>query len=175
MNFHPAFDVLQKHGIRPVTNSPDGTFPSNCPSCGKLNSNFVQYDDDAVGWHCHDCGKGKIVQLRPASARPASGDGKADAGAAKGGAGGGADDKNRRAFEEARAEFPDEDEPEQAEPEPEPDPEPASEDPTGDAAEPVGDGSFSHIWRSENYDYPCTPTGEEQPDDAGRIYARVRM
>ena len=48
---------------------------------------------------------------------------------------------------------------------------PASEAPTSDAAK---GGSFSHIWRSKDYDYPCTPTGEEQHDDAGRIYVQVR-
>src|SRR5262249_51065485 len=65
MTFHPAFDVLQKHGIRPVTNSPDGTFHTNCrnPKCGKSNTNFVCYDDDSVGWHCEACGDSKIVPL----------------------------------------------------------------------------------------------------------------
>jgi hypothetical protein len=149
---HPAFDVLQKHGIRPVTNSPDGTFTSNCKACGKLNSNFVHYDDDEVGWHCHDCGDSRIVPLRPAQAKPSGnvtppGDGA-----------------DLRAFEEARAEFPEEHEPEPA-PEPDPECEP----------EPVGDGSFSHIWRSKDHDYPCTPTGEEQCGSDGRIYVRVRI
>jgi hypothetical protein len=36
------------------------------------------------------------------------------------------------------------------------------------------DATYSHVWRSKDYDYPCTPTGEEQRDDADRIYARVR-
>jgi DNA polymerase len=34
--------------------------------------------------------------------------------------------------------------------------------------------SFSHIWRSKDFDFPCTPTGEEQRDTDGRIYVRVR-
>jgi hypothetical protein len=37
------------------------------------------------------------------------------------------------------------------------------------------DAAYSHVWRSKDYDYPCTPTGVEQRDDAdGRIYARVK-
>src|SRR5262249_44765999 len=40
--------------------------------------------------------------------------------------------------------------------------------------EPAGDGSSSHIWRSKDYDYPCTPTGQEQPASDGRIYAWVK-
>jgi hypothetical protein len=33
----------------------------------------------------------------------------------------------------------------------------------------------SHMWRSKDYDFPCTPTGMEHRDDAdGRIYAWVR-
>ena len=43
-----------------------------------------------------------------------------------------------------------------------------------DAAEAADDPSFSYIWRSKDYDYPCTPTGEEQHDSTGRIYTRVR-
>src|SRR6516225_8104353 len=71
MTDHPAFDVLSKHGIQPVTNSPDGTFMTNCrnPKCGKLNTNFVQYDDETVGWHCEACGDSRIVSLRPARAK----------------------------------------------------------------------------------------------------------
>src|SRR5262249_45013085 len=67
MTLHPAYEVLRQHGIRFVANSPDGTFKSNCPNpkCGKQN-NFVHYDDECVGWHCHDCGDSKIVPLRPA-------------------------------------------------------------------------------------------------------------
>jgi hypothetical protein len=56
----------------------------------------------------------------------------------------------------------------------EPKAEPAPQASTSDAAEDTPDGSFSHIWRSKNYDYPCTPTGEEQHDADGRIYVRVR-
>src|SRR5262249_10869049 len=65
MNHHPAFDILSKHGIRPVTNSPDGTFNTNCrnPKCGKPNTNFVCYDDESVGWHCEACGDSRIVPL----------------------------------------------------------------------------------------------------------------
>jgi hypothetical protein len=61
MSLHPAYEVLRQHGIRFVTNSPDGTFTSNC-KCGG-NNNFVCYDDESVGWHCHDCGDSKIVPL----------------------------------------------------------------------------------------------------------------
>lgn len=32
----------------------------------------------------------------------------------------------------------------------------------------------THIWRSRDHDYPCTPTGEEQRANDGRIYAQVR-
>jgi hypothetical protein len=66
-------------------------------------------------------------------------------------------------------------------------PEPASQALTNDDAtedatdesdatpiEDATDGSFSHIWQSKDYDYPCTPTGEEQRDAAGRIYVQVR-
>jgi hypothetical protein len=153
MNFHPAFDVLQKHGIRPVTNSPDGTFTSNCKACGKLNSNFVQYDDDEVGWHCHDCGDSRIVPLRPAQAKPSGnvtppGDGA-----------------DLRAFEEAQAEVPEDDDELQLRR--------AAEDPTGDAAESAGD-TYSHIWRSKDYDFPCSPTGEERRAPDGRIFMQVR-
>jgi hypothetical protein len=35
--------------------------------------------------------------------------------------------------------------------------------------------TYSHIWRSKEYDFPCTPTGVERRDDSdGRIYAWVR-
>jgi hypothetical protein len=54
----------------------------------------------------------------------------------------------------------------------EPEAEPAPEATTSDAAD--GALSFTHIWQSKNYDYPCTPTGEEQRDADGRIYVRVR-
>src|SRR5262245_14471485 len=59
----PAQDVLRQHGIRYVVNAPDGTFTSNCPSCRGQN-NFVEIHDDAVGWHCRDCGESMIVRLR---------------------------------------------------------------------------------------------------------------
>ena len=42
---------------------------------------------------------------------------------------------------------------------------------------PPGNGgkTHSHIWRSKDHDFPCTPTGVEQRDDGdGRIYAWVR-
>jgi hypothetical protein len=73
-------------------------------------------------------------------------------------------------------------EPEQAH-DVEPEDEPAPQAPTSDATEdatdesdatPIEDATATHIWHSKNYDYPCTPTGEEQPDAAGRIYVRVR-
>jgi hypothetical protein len=35
-------------------------------------------------------------------------------------------------------------------------------------------GTHSHFWRSQDYDWPCTPTGVEQRDDRdGRVYAFV--
>jgi hypothetical protein len=67
-----------------------------------------------------------------------------------------------------------------------PEAEPAPQTPTSDTAEdatdepdatPIEDatdGAFTHIWRSKDHDFPCTPTGEEQRDDDGRIYVRVR-
>ena len=102
MTYHPAFDVLSKFGIQPVTNSPDGTFRTNCPNpkCRKPNTNFVQYDDESVGWHCEACGDSRIVQLRPARAKTNGGDGASlDA------------DEKRRAFEEQKKrDFPEDDE-----------------------------------------------------------------
>ena len=46
----------------------------------------------------------------------------------------------------------------------------------GDAAEPPppGEETYSHFWRAQDGDHPCTPTGEECPWHDGRIYARVR-
>jgi RecA-family ATPase len=75
MTLPPAYEVLRRHGIRFVANAPDGNFTSNCPEpgCGGQN-NFVHYDDDEVGWHCRDCGKGRIVHLKGASARGAGGE-----------------------------------------------------------------------------------------------------
>ena len=32
---------------------------------------------------------------------------------------------------------------------------------------------YSHIWRSDEYDYPCNPTGREWPDPDGRIYVEI--
>ena len=55
-----------------------------------------------------------------------------------------------------------------SEPKAEPAPEPTSEAPADNAAEP------SHIWRSKNYDYPCTPTGKEDRAPDGRIFVEVR-
>src|SRR5262245_40763307 len=77
MSLPRAHEILCKHGIAFVV-STDGRFTSNCPECGGRN-NFVHHDDDVVEWHCHDCGKGKIVPLRPASAAAAAGDGHAEA------------------------------------------------------------------------------------------------
>jgi hypothetical protein len=38
-----------------------------------------------------------------------------------------------------------------------------------------GGRTYSHIWRSKDYDFPCTLTGMERRDDSdGRIYAWVR-
>jgi hypothetical protein len=35
--------------------------------------------------------------------------------------------------------------------------------------------TYSHIWRSKDHDFPCTPTGVEWRNDAdGRIYVRVK-
>jgi len=99
---------------------------------------------------------------------------------------------DRRAFEEARREFDGiEDEPASAgaeEPEPQPEqglpkdepaavgePEDASQDPASNAAEGAGDKDYTHIWRSKDRDFPCTPTGEEHRDEKdGRLYAEVR-
>jgi hypothetical protein len=48
----------------------------------------------------------------------------------------------------------------------------------GDATEPppTGDNTYSYIWRSKDYDFPCTPTGEEQTYPAdGKVYAKIKM
>src|SRR5215471_15373279 len=48
--------------------------------------------------------------------------------------------------------------------------------PPTDAAEvpPAGDKTYSHLWRSKDHDFPCTPTGMEWRDWVdGRIYAQV--
>jgi len=34
-------------------------------------------------------------------------------------------------------------------------------------------GAPTHVWRSKDFDFPCTPTGEKHHDKAGRVYARV--
>src|SRR5215831_4436573 len=143
MNLPPVYELLRQRGIAFVANS-DGTFWTNCPACKRPTSNFVELGGDGLSarFRC-DCGSSGVERVRSAWAKPSGnvtppGDGA-----------------DLRAFEEARGEFPEEDEPEPA-PEPEPECEP----------KPVGDGSFSHIWRSKDYDYPCTPTGEVQPDDA---------
>jgi DNA polymerase I-like protein with 3'-5' exonuclease and polymerase domains len=39
---------------------------------------------------------------------------------------------------------------------------------------PAHDDPVTHIWRSKDYDFPCTPTGEEQTDASGRIYVQVK-
>ena len=41
-------------------------------------------------------------------------------------------------------------------------------------ADPQGTGSYTHLWRTKSSDLPCTPTGVEQSDENGRIYAQVR-
>jgi hypothetical protein len=41
------------------------------------------------------------------------------------------------------------------------------------AAKGADGKGYSHLWRSKDYDWPCTPTGMEQRDADGRIYARV--
>ena len=78
---------------------------------------------------------------------------------------------DRRAFEEARREFDGiEDEPAAVG-----EPEDASQDPASNAAEGAGDKDYTHIWRSKDRDFPCTPTGEEHRDEKdGRLYAEVR-
>src|SRR5262249_27965884 len=47
-----------------------------------------------------------------------------------------------------------------------------------DEAQPWGEArtnsQYSHVWRSKDHDYPCTPTGEEHHGSDGRVYARVR-
>src|SRR5262245_47021321 len=32
----------------------------------------------------------------------------------------------------------------------------------------------THIWRSKNYDYPCTPAGEGDQASDGRIFVEIR-
>ena len=46
-------------------------------------------------------------------------------------------------------------------------------DPAAWLSERLRPTSYSHIWRSKDGDFPCTPTGEEWPHADGRIYARV--
>jgi putative DNA primase/helicase len=38
---------------------------------------------------------------------------------------------------------------------------------------PAGDKTYTHLWRSQDHDFPCTPTGVEWRDADGRIYAEV--
>jgi len=178
MTLHPAYDALRKHNIRFFTSGRDWT--DDCLECGSKNSLSVHYDDDVAEFRCKACGRSGSEQLRPVPAKPA-GNGKPRD-----------DAEYQRALEEAKREFDSEpkQEPEQnleenlveeafaeefpEDNEPEPQLQPAAEDPTGDAAEGAGDGSYSHVWRSKDHDYPCTPTGEEQRAPDGRIYARVR-
>jgi hypothetical protein len=55
-----------------------------------------------------------------------------------------------------------------------PSPPPRDDDAFIHMREDATDGSVSHIWRSKDFDFPCTPTGEEQQDATGKIYVRVR-
>src|SRR5262249_38680769 len=109
------------------------------------------YDDDVAKWRCDNCGWSGSERLRPARAKPnGNGAPRAD------------DDDLQRVVEEIKREdFPEDDD----------DPPPGA---TKGAGEGAPDGSFSHIWRSKNYDFPCSPTGEEQRDSDGRIYAWVK-
>ena len=50
---------------------------------------------------------------------------------------------------------------------------PEQDFPSAHEVPPVHDVA-THIWRSQDYDFPCTPTGEEQCDNDGRVYVRVR-
>jgi hypothetical protein len=38
-----------------------------------------------------------------------------------------------------------------------------------------GAAQCTHIWRSKDYDFPCTPTGVEKTYTDGRIYAEIRL
>src|SRR5262249_35284375 len=182
MSLHPAYDALfGKHKIRFHTSVRE--WKDDCPKCGGKNSLSVHYDDDAAEWRCGNCGWNGSERLRPARAKPdGNGARRADD-----------DDDLQRVVEEIRREvFPDDDvldhiaaqidEREQneltahsfdIEIEQEPAPE-SQADNISLKTEPAGDGSSSHIWRSKDYDYPCTPTGQEQPASDGRIYAWVK-
>jgi hypothetical protein len=46
-------------------------------------------------------------------------------------------------------------------------------EPFGYRVKPRGNGGATHIWKSKDHDFPCTPTGVERRDDSGRIYASV--
>jgi hypothetical protein len=111
MSLPPVYEIFRKRGMRFVANAHDGKFTTNCPKCGRQNTNFVELDDDGEGFRCHcegeGCGFSGFERLRPSLA---SGNGpslrnKDDEKRRQ--------EAQRRAIEEARKEFPDHDEPEQ--------------------------------------------------------------
>src|SRR5262249_35041172 len=148
----PAYDALRKHRIRFHTNAHGKWTMDDCPECGSKNSLSSYYDDDVAEWRCNNCGWSGSERLRPARA-PTNGGGTSRADDD--------DDDYARKAPEARKEFDDIDD----------DPPPGA---TKGAVEGAPDGSYSHVWRSKNYDFPCTPTGEEQRGSDRRIYAWVK-
>ncbi len=46
--------------------------------------------------------------------------------------------------------------------------------PRSAAAGAMAKTPHTHIWRSADYDFPCTPTGTEWTDGTGRVYAQIR-
>jgi len=115
MSLPPISDLCRKHGFRFVKDS--RKFKTNCTKCKRENINLIELDDDDGGirWCC-DCGFSGADRLRPPRAKS---DGN---GAAR------TDDELKRAFEEAKREFPEDDETESEKTEPERDAEPSSGD-----------------------------------------------